>query len=240
MNLGAVVYFDRDLAADPAPLEALLRHLGAAQGLRAWTARARSSTKPAPFVMDKLLAAVRSADTVTVGVETADRGVTLIAATGAPGSNHPPGWKHDLVLAMSDAQVAALGQGAVLNAVCDFAGAVAANAGIVLWSRSLSYARALALLASGDDLTREQASRVSDAYFWRPRWGEVIRGPEWGTFLSAAHVAKLAGRALPAARVTPLSSGGVFVQATTEPFDVDEPPPALANLREALAPVIPT
>ncbi len=62
---------------------------------------------------------------------------------------------------------------------------------------------------------------------------------EWGTFLSAAHVAKLAGRALPAEKLTPLSSGGMFVEATAEPFDVDEPPPALANLREALAPVVP-
>lgn len=239
MNLGAVVYFDHDLASDPQPLEELLRRLDVISGLRAWTARAKSSTKPAPFVMDKLLAAVRSKETVTVGVETGDRGVTLIAATGAPGGNHPPGWKHDLVLAMSEAQLATFGQDVLVTALCEFAGAVAANAGIVLWSRSLSFARALALLASGDDLTKHQASRVTDAYYWRPKWGEVIRGPEWGTFLSAAHVAKLAGRALPAAKVSPLSSGGLFVQATSEPFDVDEPPAALATLREALAPVIP-
>ena len=240
MNVGAVVYFDHDLAADPAPLEARLRPRAGVPGLRSWTARARSSTKPVPFVMDKLVAAVRSRETVSVGVETADRSVTLIASIGAPGSNHPPGWKYDLVLAMSDAQLTALGQGAVLDALCDFAGAVHVNAGIAVWSPSLSYARALAVLASGDDLTKAQTTRIADAYYWRPRWGEVIRGPEWGTFLSRAHVARLDGRALPAAKVVPLASGGMFVQATAKPFDIDEPPPALATLCEALAPVMPS
>ena len=125
-----------------------------------------------------------------------------------------------------------------MTALCDFAAGVAATAGVVLWSPSLSYARALALLASGDDLTKEQASRVSDAYYWRSKWGDVIRGPEWGTFLSAAHVAKLAERELPAA-VTRLFSGGAFVQVTAEPFDVDVAAPALAALREALTTVMP-
>jgi hypothetical protein len=240
LNLGAVVYFDHDLAADPAPMEALLGLLRDTPELRMWTARAKSSTKPVPLSIEKLMASLRAGGIVAVGVETPDRAVTLNASTGPSSSTLPRAWKYDLVLALSNAQVAALGIAAVETALCDFAAAVAATAGVVLWSPSLSYARALALLASGDDLTKEQASRVSDAYYWRSKWGDVIRGPEWGTFLSTAHVQKLAGRELPAAKTIVLSSGGPFVQATADPFDVDAPPTALEALREALAPVLPS
>jgi hypothetical protein len=243
LNLGAVVYHDHDLTTDPAPLDALLRRLGDAPGstpgLLAWSARERSSTKPAPYDRDKLVEVVRQSDTVTVGVETPDRSLALIASTGAPDNSLPRAWRHDLVLALSAAHVASLGQELVIRALCDFASEVDVKAGVALWSPSLSFARALAFLASGSDLTKEQASRVTDAYYWRRQWGEVIRGPEWGTFLSAAHVTKLAGRALSAAQVIPLSSGGAFVQATAEPFAVETPPPALDALRDTLAPVLP-
>lgn len=239
LHLGAVVYHDHDLTADPAPLDVLLRRLGSTPGLLAWSARASSSTKPAPFDRDKLVAKVRSSETVTVGVETPDRSLTLIASTGAPDSGLPRAWKHDLVLALSNAHVASLGLEVVIGAMCDFASEVDVKAGIALWSPSLAFARALAFLASGTDLTKEQAGRVTDAHYWRRQWGDVIRGPEWGTFLSAAHVAKLDGRALPAAKVISLASGGAFVQATSEAFDLETPPPSLDALRDTLAPVLP-
>lgn len=140
-----------------------------------------------------------------------------------------------MVLSFASTQVSKYGIDELIATLCDFAAAVSATAGVALWSPSLSYARALAFLSSGDDLTKEQAGRVADSYYWRSKWGEVIRGPEWGTFLSAAHVAKLEGRPLPAAKLTWLATGGAFVQATAQPFDVDAPPPELALLREALA-----
>jgi hypothetical protein len=81
---------------------------------------------------------------------------------------------------------------------------------------------------------------MMDAYYWRSSWGQVIRGPSWGTFLSQTHVATLGDLSkLPAARIVPLSSGGAFVQATAEPFDVSSPPARLGELRAALAPVLP-
>ena len=46
----------------------------------------------------KVIANVRAGDTVTVGIETQDRAVTLIASTGALGSSLPRAWK---ILALS-------------------------------------------------------------------------------------------------------------------------------------------
>jgi len=126
----------------------------------------------------------------------------------------------------------------VIIALCEFAGAVAASAGIVVWSPSLDFARALALLSSGPDLPRARVTALVDAQVTRSRWGAVIRGPEWGTFLSATHVAMLEGCTLPVAKTIPLASGGAFVQLTDEPFDTEVPPAELAALREALAPVM--
>ena len=60
-------------------------------------------------------------------------------------------------------------------------------------------------MVSGSDLTKEQANRVTDSYYWRTYWGDVIRGPEWGTFLSTNHVAVLGDLSkLPAAKIVTL------------------------------------
>lgn len=72
--------------------------------------------------------------------------------------------------------------------------------------------------------TAAQNDRVTDGLYWRPRWGEVIRGPAWGTFLGAQHVDKLGGiarieRESGCARVIALSSGGAYLQTTAEPTD---------------------
>jgi hypothetical protein len=242
LALGAAVYFDHELAADPRPLVTLWSRIATQPELRFWTLTAKRSTKPAEFNVAQLTSRIESGETTAVGVETRNRDVTIIAQT-TPAANldrRPPAprWTYDLAVALSDDRVAALGRDVVIAALCEFAGAVSASAGVVVWSPSLDFARALAFLSSGPDLSRAHVTALVDAQITRSRWGNVIRGPEWGTFLSAAHVAKLEGRTLPGANTTPLASGGAFVQLAVEPFDVEAPPPALAELRAALAPVL--
>src|SRR2546428_14010946 len=55
---------------------------------------------------------------------------------------------------------------------------------------------------------------------WESRWGEVIRGPAWGTFLDASHIKRLGGferieRDGGCAHVRRLTSGGDFLAATS-------------------------
>ncbi len=242
LALGAAVYFDHELATDPRPLVTLWSRIATQPELRCWTLTAKRTTKPLDFNIDQLTSRIESGETTAVGVETYNRDVTIIAQTTPAASldRRPPAprWKYDLAVALGGDQVARLGQETVVTALCEFAGAVAASAGIVIWSASLDFARALALLSSGPDLPHAHVTALVDAQVTRSHWGNVIRGPEWGTFLSAAHVATLAGRALPVAKTIPLTSGGAFVQLTPEPFDVEAPPPALAELREALAPAM--
>jgi hypothetical protein len=117
------------------------------------------------------------------------------------------------------ARLRELGAQRVLDAVIEFADAVAARAGIVHWAETTRYAACLASGAGSDQLTKAQTDHVSDLRYWEPRWGDVIRGPRWGTFLGAAHVAALGGlarveRESGCARVVGLRSGGAFLQAT--------------------------
>jgi len=242
LALGAAVYFDHELAADPRPLVTLWSRIATQPELRSWALTAKRSTKPVDFDAAQLTSRIESGDTTAVGVETRNRDVTIIAQTALAASldRRPPAprWRYDLAVALAADRVAALGQDAVITALCEFASAVAAAAGIVVWSASLDFARALALLSSGPDLPRAHVTALVDAQLTRSHWGKVIRGPEWGTFLSAPHVASLAGRVLPVAKTIPLASGGAFVQLTAEPFDVEAPPPVLAELRTALAPVM--
>lgn len=65
---------------------------------------------------------------------------------------------------------------------------------------------------------------MTDGLYWRRQWGDVIRGPAWGTFLGAGHVEKLGGmtrieRESGCARVIALGSGGAYLQTTLEPTD---------------------
>jgi len=243
LALGAAVYFDHELAANARPLATLWRHIATQPNLRSWSLTAKSATKPVDFDAAQLASRIESGKTTTVGVESVNRDVTIIAQTGpAEGlDRRPPAprWQYDLAVALSAEHVAALGQDAVIAALCEFAGAVSASAGVVVWSGSLDFARALALLSSGPDLPPPHVTALVDAQLTRSHWGDIIRGPEWGTFLSAAHVAALADVRLPVAKKIPLSSGGAFIQVSPEPFDVEAPPPALAVLRDALAPVMP-
>lgn len=242
LALGAALYFDHELAADPRPLTTLWSRIATQGELRSWTLTAKGATKPVGFDATQLAMRIESGETTTVGIETRSRDVTIIAGTGRAASldRRPPAplWSYDLVVALADERVVALGQDMIVKALCEFAGAVAATAGIVVWSASLDFARSLALLSSGPDLPRQHVSALVEAQVNRSHWGNVIRGPEWGTFLSAALVAKLGGRVLPVAKTIPLASGGAFVQLTLERFDVEAPPPALADLRDALAPVM--
>jgi len=243
LALGAAVYFDHELAAEPRPLTTLWSRIATQPSLRSWLLTPKGATKPVDFDAAQLASRIESGKTTTVGVESHSRDVTIIAQTAPAASldRRPPAprWPYDLAVALSAEHVAALGQDAVIAALCEFAGAVAAAAGVVVWSASLDFARALALLSSGPDLPPPQVTALVDAQITRSHWGDIIRGPEWGTFISATHVAALADGRLPVAKTIPLSSGGAFIQVSAEPFDVEAPPPALAVLREALAPVMP-
>ncbi|MBA3404523.1 MAG: hypothetical protein H0X17_00425 [Deltaproteobacteria bacterium] len=222
LGLGAALYFDHELAADPAPIAALWKRL-AKLPLRQWWATAKSSQKPTPLDVDSLVAKIASGETTRAAVESEQLGPD---------------------------ELAAIGRQDVLDALCEFASAVRVKAGILPLARRRAFIErrprcrlregALAMLSSGSDLTKAQESRVTDNHYWRTHWGHVIRGPEWGTFLSAAHVVALGDLSkLPVDEVVPLASGGAFVQLTSDPIDVDVQSRQLVELRTTLAPVMP-
>jgi hypothetical protein len=244
LALSAALYFDHELAIDPAPLAMLWKRLAKPPRLRQWWATTKSSQKPRPLDIDGLVAKVASGQTTRAAVESEPRGFLVFAQTTPKASLDeglpPRQWSYDAVIALGPGEIAAIGRQDVLDALCDFAGAVRVKAGIVVWSASLAYATALAMLSSGSELTKAQESRVTNGYYWRTHWGRVIRGPEWGTFLSAAHVTALGDLSrLPAAKIVSLASGGAFVQLAPDPLDVDAPSPKLDELRAVLAPVMP-
>lgn len=155
----------------------------------------------------------------------------------------PRHWKYSAAITIAPTTLARLGAQSALDAIVAFADAVDVKTGIVFWAESFSYAGALAMGAGGG-LTPEQESRVADSLYYRTHWGRIVRGPEWGTFVSAAHVAALGGSTVLAAqaeKVVPLRLGGAFVQLTTvdEAPPIDAPSARLDALRSALAPVLP-
>ena len=202
--LGCVVYFDTDLSADASPLVALWERLtpgGPACQLTQWTSSERTQQlhKPKPFDAISLRHKIESGKTASAAIETRpstpDPERLLLLAQTTPAAKlresvPPRQWRYSVVVALGPIPLSRLGPQAVVDAVVAFADAVMVKAGVMHWTETTSYAGALAMGAGGG-LTAMQEDRVADSLYWRSHWGRIIRGPEWGTFLSAAHVDQL-------------------------------------------------
>jgi hypothetical protein len=255
--LGAALHFDHELATQPEPFATLARALFGERSdgaYRHFTIPDGRKARPSvPLNIDGLLRRITAGTTSVAMVETeprtADPDIMLISAGTLPHDRRSRSLtkcRYDFTAAFGAHRLRELGAARVLDLVIAFADAVAARAGGVHWATSTIYASSLALGGGSQQLTRAQNSHVTDLLYWQPRWGEVIRGPQWGTFLGAEHVTTLGGiarieREAGCARVVALASGGAFLQATPidQPIVEDsDDGGVLARLSEFLAPVM--
>ena len=259
--LGAALYFDHDLSAEPSPLIHLLEELfgesAPASSLVQWFHRVddERTTPGSNYELSGLERKLRRGETSTTTVETppktpaSDQVMVLAHTTPSARLASPLGqrWRYDLVIAVGPRWIERLTPDRIVKAVVAFADTVAANAGVILWSKSPRFASDLAWAIGGSsELDPQQRSRISDEMYWRSQWGRVIRGPSWGTFLGAAHVDRLGGveqihRQAGAVNIVSLGSGGAFLQATPieKPIveeDVDTE--TFARLAHVLEPVM--
>jgi hypothetical protein len=248
LNLGAALYYDRDLSTDPTPLrvlwEALTNALPAAK-LVQWTGTVSRVGKKQPFDLAKLEAAVATGNAASAAIES-DEGLLVLSHATAAAELRAPlvprPWKYDTAIAISRDDLAEIGSQRAVEAIVAFADAIAVQAGILYWTDSVAYASALATGGISGGLTSAQARHARDSHDLSNHWGRIIRGPAWGTFLNAAQVALLGDlTTLHPARVVALRSGGAYVQLTAigEATSIDAPSPPLDRLRAALAPVLP-
>jgi hypothetical protein len=259
--MGAALHYDFELAATPRPFEVLVDELfGAASPggeLRHWFIQVedRKAPPPAPLDLRKLLRLVARGGLAMAAAETApntaDAGMMLVRADTTPIAKQPERFsqtkcRYDAVAVFGQARLREVGTQRALDVIVQFADAVAARAGVVYWAESAAYAAGLASCGGSTTLSRDQIGHITDLMYWQPRWGDVIRGPAWGTFLGAAHVERLGGigrieRDAECARVIALRSGSAFLQATPieAPLVEDrDDGGALPRLADFLAPVM--
>lgn len=245
-SLGAALYYDADLSTDPGPLRALWNALTdglAAATLFQWTGTASKVGKKQPFNLAKLEAAVASGAAASAAIES-DAGLLVLshalAAPDLPEPLVPRPWRYDTAIAIPGEQVGQLGAQRAVDAIVAYADTVAVKAGIVYWAETPAYASALATGGISGKLTAEQDRHARDSHDLSNHWGRIIRGPAWGTFLTAAQLALVGDLSKLPVKVVPLGSGGAYLQLTApnEATAIDEPSPALEQLRAALAPVL--
>lgn len=254
--LGAALYFDVELAIDPRPFAAVVKTLADSSRTSClqWTMDVENDgPPPTSFDLDALISLIAAGSVSTAAVETvpqtpdADR--MFVSAGTTPAAKRPERFVHtrcryDFKASIGAARLRDLGASRALEAIVEFGDAVAARAGVVYWADTTVYASCLASFAHNDLLSREQSDHISDLMYWRPRWGDLIRGPAWGTFLGATHVATLGGIPIiereSGARVVALRSGGAFLQATPidAPLCEGRDDGALKHLTAFLAPVM--
>ena len=255
LALAAALHFDTDLASDPRPFAEVVGALTAGQetrDLQQWTITTENyAPPPSPFALDTLIKLVARGKTSTAAVETSphvgDRDRMMVAAGTTPSAQRPERFvqtrcRYDFKSSIGSNRLASIGAQHVLDAIVRFADEVAVRAGVVYWAETTDFAASLASLAERDQLTQAQRDHISSLMYWRPRWGEVIRGPAWGTFLGASHVEKLGGVARieneSGAIVIPLRSGGAFLQATPIEAPLLEGRDDATELAAYLAPVM--
>lgn len=259
--LGAALYFDTELFADPTPFADLVKALfGVASPdgvFTQWTHRVdnRRMPPPKPYKLSTLLDKIAKGDMRSAAVETrpgtADADHMLVYTAIGPAATlpvpfAPQSWRYDFEASLGAARVQTIGPQRIVDLVIAFADAVAVKAGVIHWAETARYASALVSCSGNSSLTPEQSRKAADPLYWKSKWGQVIRGPAWGTFLSVAHIDALGGlRRIESesgcARVVALASGGAFLQATLidRPIvDDHDDSDRLAALARYLAPVM--
>lgn len=226
--LAAALYFDREIIASSGAFVSLVEALTpVGDAYLQWhIPLRRKGPPPTALNIGRLAARVMEGKTSVVGVETAlrtpDPDTLFIGVDTAPVAERP----RTLTSCRYEAFVA-LGAHRIngLDAIIAFADAVAVRAGVIYVADTAAAAKAMATCGGGATLNQAQLDRVdASGLYWQPQWGDVIRGPGWGTFLDAPHVDKLGGvgrieRESGCSRVIALRSGGAYLQATPEPTD---------------------
>jgi hypothetical protein len=253
MALGAVLYHDVELVAEPRPIEAMLDALFADRSglVQFGVPLAPVKGRPGPYRKARLLERIRAGELFSALVETAPgapddermiAGFVLVPPTVAARENRA-GYRFRVDIAVGATALRQRSVEAVVAAIVELAGALRPQAGVVFPAASTSYAHALASGARGG-LTPEQDAVVLAIADATHELGGRIRGPEWGTFLSAAHVATLGGldqlRTDAACELTlPLAGGGAYLQLTRAWPSSDDPANVarLVALAKVLAPV---
>jgi hypothetical protein len=251
-------YFDVELAADVAPFARVVEALfSRKRGLYQFLIPLENTKAqpPKPLDLGKLLERIADGVVSVAAVETppktADREQMRVSVSTTPIANRPERFSQTRCRYAFDAQFGAasmdeLGAQCVLDAIVAFADAMGARAGIALWADTTIFASSLVTCGGSSQLTREQDRRVLALMDGRSRWGEAIRGPQWGTFLGRTHVEQLGGiarieRESGCVRVVSLASGGAFLQTTTIDAPIVEghdDGSVLARLAQFLAPVM--
>ena len=257
--LGAAVHYDFVLAEDPTPLADIVRNLfgersvdGRFTHFYVWDDK-RKAPPSVPLDLRKLLRLVTEGRVWLAAAQTAPKtpdAEEMAVDAGTVPRDRPARsltkCRYQLAASFGALRLREVGAQRALDAIIEFADAVSVRAGVVHWAETRRYAACLATGGASDQLSEAQNRHVSDLLYWRPRWGDVIRGPQWGTFLGAAHVDALGGlarieRESGCARVAGLRSGGAFLQATPidQPIVEDrDDGGVLARLAAFLAPVM--
>ncbi len=260
LALSAALYYDFELAASPQPLLALIGELfcGLPGGdLRQWCTLVapRKSPPPKPLNLERFRRLVERGGAAHAAAETApntpDAERMLVRAGTTPIAMRPERFsqtrtRYDAIVVLGAAPLRLVSVQRALEAIIKFADAVSVRAGVVFWAETAAYAEGLASCGGRTSLSHEQIMHITDLMLCQHLWGDVIRGPAWGTFLGAEHVDRLGGiarieRETGCTRVVSLGSGGAYLQLKP----IDEPlvedrgeDDRLAALSKFLTPVI--
>lgn len=260
LALGASFHFDTELAANLTPFEAfaswMIKETGA-PGFVSWYLNydnGKRSPPARPLNLPALIRRIRTGKTRVVAVQSAlkadddDRVIFCVDTfdSSRRGYRQTKARFHAYA-AFGPHPLHALEPERVIDRLVAFADAIDVGTGAVYWAATARYAGLLASGGGDYQLSREQNRHSNDLHGNQHRWPDIIRGPAWGTFLSAQHVQMMGGleritRESGAARVVALpTSGGAFVQATPvdEPLVEDHDDGAvLARLASFFAPVL--
>ena len=232
MALGLVLYFNEDIRDHTAALEEFFSTAVKGQNFSAYflqqifiSQKTNKPGKSAAFNLSRFITKInqgKSRMALAINQNDAGHEFSVLSIDCSPKASaikevESQAWLYELTFFIDTAKYPEFTPEIFVELGLILANELNPIAGVII-SGELPYLSRYLQCAGSDGLNQKEIQRIDTLYYQRSRWGaDIIRGPEWGTFLSDKHLAQLGGydsfkTAVKDCKLTMLNKGGAYLQ----------------------------
>lgn len=231
MALGLALYFNQDIS-DTAVLEKFFNTVVQGQSLSAYflqqifiSQKTNNPSKSAVFNVSRFIAKIKQGKSrmaLAINQDETGQELATLSLDCSPKASalkeiESQVWLYELTFFIDTTKYPEFTPEVFVESGLILANELNPIAGVII-SGELPYLSHYLQCAGSDGLSQKQIQRIDALYHQRSRWGaDIIRGPEWGTFLSEKQLIQLGGydrlkESIKDCKLVMLDKGGIYLQ----------------------------